>query len=100
MSLQEQKDAIARYAQRFSLEITQWFEERETAAKRGRPVFTQMLRLLRQKKARGVIIHKNVWILTNPDGLGGTPTWTQRPSVPTCRAATASEYFSQPKRKI
>src|SRR5713226_4548043 len=58
VSLQEQKDAIARYAQRYSLEISQWFEEWQTAAKRGRPLFTQMIRLLRQKKAQGVIIHK------------------------------------------
>jgi DNA invertase Pin-like site-specific DNA recombinase len=47
VSLQEQKDAIASYAHRNGSEITQWFEEQETAAKHGRPVFTQMLRLLR-----------------------------------------------------
>jgi site-specific DNA recombinase len=58
VSLQEQTDAISRYAQQFGLEISQWFEERETAAKRGRPIFSQMLRLLRQKKSQGVIIHK------------------------------------------
>src|SRR5439155_16344934 len=58
VSLQEQHDAIVRFAQRNALEITGWFEERETAAKRGRPVFNQMLRLLRQGKADGVIIHK------------------------------------------
>ena len=58
VSLQEQKDAIVRYAQRNSLEITAWFEERETAAKRGRPVFTQMLKGLKRGKAAGVIIHK------------------------------------------
>src|SRR5712692_10597983 len=58
VSLQEQKDAITNYAHRFGLKISEWFEERETAAKRGRSVFTQMLRLLRQTKARGVIIHK------------------------------------------
>ena len=58
VSLQEQHDAIVRYAQRFGLEIVAWFEERETAAKRGRPVFNQMLRLLEQGKAEGVIIHK------------------------------------------
>src|SRR5712692_5977358 len=58
VSLQEQKDAITNYAHRFGLAICEWFEERETAAKRGRPVFTRMLRLLRQTKARGVIIHK------------------------------------------
>jgi site-specific DNA recombinase len=58
VSLQEQRDAISRYAERFGLEISRWFEERETAAKRGRPIFTQMLRLLKQKSSRGVIIHK------------------------------------------
>jgi len=58
VSLQEQRDAIARYAQRANLEITTWFEERVTAAKRGRRVFNEMLRLLRHGKASGVIIHK------------------------------------------
>jgi len=58
VSLQEQRDAIVRHAQRNALDIADWFEERETAAKRGRPVFNQMLRLLRQGKADGVIIHK------------------------------------------
>lgn len=58
VSLQEQRDAISRHAARFGLEISQWFEERETAAKQGRPMFSQMLRLLRQGKSRGVIIHK------------------------------------------
>ena len=58
VSLQEQKDALIRYAKRCDLEIVQWFEERETAAKRGRPLFSQMLRLLRLGKARGVVIHK------------------------------------------
>ena len=36
VSLIEQKDAIDRYAQRFGLPVAQWFEERESAAKRGR----------------------------------------------------------------
>src|SRR5215510_14636686 len=58
VSLQEQRDAIARYAQRNNLEVVQWFEERVTAAKRGRQIFNQMLRLLRGSKASGVIIHK------------------------------------------
>src|SRR2546425_6153261 len=58
VSLQEQKDAIASYARRNGIEIDQWFEEQETAAKHGRPVFTHMLRLLRNGKAAGVIIHK------------------------------------------
>ncbi len=58
VSLQEQKDAIIRYAERYKLQIIRWFEERETASKRGRPAFNQMLRLLRLKVAQGVIIHK------------------------------------------
>lgn len=58
VSLQEQRDAIIYHAQRFGLEIAEWFEERETAAKRGRPVFTRMLRLLQKGKVEGVIIHK------------------------------------------
>ena len=58
VSLQEQRDAIIRYAQRFQLNITSWFEERETAAKRGRPIFNRMLHLLRAGQADGIIIHK------------------------------------------
>jgi DNA invertase Pin-like site-specific DNA recombinase len=58
VSLQEQHDAIDRYAKRFGLTIVQWFEERETAAKRGRPVFNEMLRLLRRGGAHGIILHK------------------------------------------
>jgi len=58
VSLQEQKAAIEQYARRNDLEIIEWFEERETAAKYGRPVFSRMLKNLQQKKAAGVIIHK------------------------------------------
>ena len=58
VSLQEQRDAIVRYAQRFQLQIDSWFEERETAAKRGRPIFNRMLHLLRAGQADGIIIHK------------------------------------------
>src|SRR5690348_14536745 len=58
VSLQEQQEAIQRYALRQNLKIVRSFEERETAAKRGRPVFTQMLRLLNRGAAHGVVIHK------------------------------------------
>jgi site-specific DNA recombinase len=58
VSLQEQRDAIVRYAERYGLTIAQWFEERESAAKRGRPVFTQMMKQLRSRTVRGLIIHK------------------------------------------
>lgn len=57
-SLSEQKAAICRYAEANHLHIVQWFEEQETAAKQGRPVFSKLFRLLAQGKATGVIIHK------------------------------------------
>jgi len=57
-SLEEQRAAITRYAARFELPIRQEFEEKETAAKQGRPIFLQMLKGLRQGRARGVIMHK------------------------------------------
>lgn len=58
VSLPQQKDAIERYAQHNQLEICQWFEEQETAAKQGRPVFGAMIKQLRKSAAAGVIIHK------------------------------------------
>jgi site-specific DNA recombinase len=58
VSLPEQKDAIDRYAQRSNLVIADWFEERQTAARKGRPVWAQMLKALRTGKAKGVVIHK------------------------------------------
>ena len=58
VSLEQQRDAILRYAQRGNMALAQWFEERETAARAGRPVFTQMIRQLKAGKARGVVIHK------------------------------------------
>src|SRR5437899_1697442 len=57
-SLAEQREAIGRHAQRWNLRIVQEFEEKETAAKSGRPVFRQMLNDLKRGKADGVIIHK------------------------------------------
>src|SRR3984957_4597915 len=58
VSLEQQREAIERYAQKNSLKLVRWFEEQETAAKRGRPLFTQMLKLLRRGQATGVLIHK------------------------------------------
>ena len=57
-SLAEQRAAIERYASRWSLSVIREFEEKETAAKLGRPVFAEMLKALRQSRARGVIMHK------------------------------------------
>ena len=58
VSLIEQKEAITRYAAQYSLEIIEWFEEKETAAKLGRPLFTRMMKQLQNRNASGVIIHK------------------------------------------
>jgi site-specific DNA recombinase len=57
-SLIEQKASIEAYAQRHNLTITEWFEERETAAKQGRPEFNRLTGLLKRRMASGVIIHK------------------------------------------
>jgi site-specific DNA recombinase len=58
VSLDAQKDAILEYARRKQLTITQWWEERETAAKQGRPVFNQMVDQLKRGDAKGLIIHR------------------------------------------
>jgi len=58
VSLPQQREAIERHALRSGLEIGQWLEEQETAAKRGRPIFDQMIKLLRRGDAVGVIMHK------------------------------------------
>lgn len=41
-SLVEQKSAIERYAQKFNLTVVKHYEERETAAKQGQPIFLEM----------------------------------------------------------
>src|ERR1700716_3348193 len=58
VSLQEQHSAIALYAEQQGLQIAEWFEERLTAAKKGRPLFAMMMKGLRTGSAQGVIIHK------------------------------------------
>jgi DNA invertase Pin-like site-specific DNA recombinase len=57
-SLQEQRGAIEAYAQRNGISIVEWFEERVTAAKRGRSVFARMLKSLERGAAHGIVIHK------------------------------------------
>jgi len=57
-SLTEQKDAIERYAAKHDLVIVDWFEEQETAAKRGRAVFRRMLTQIKKGRANGLIMHK------------------------------------------
>ncbi len=57
-SLQEQRSAIEMYASRNALSVTEWFEERETAAKQGRYMFSRMLKQLERGDADGLIVHK------------------------------------------
>ena len=57
-SLEAQKDAIERYASQHGLVVSHWLEEKETAAKLGRPIFTKMIKDLHSQKANGVIMHK------------------------------------------
>ncbi|WP_108813249.1 recombinase family protein [Loktanella sp. Alg231-35] len=58
VSLEAQQDAIKAYADKQNLLISGWFEEKETAAKSGRPVFNKLISSLRQGEADGVVIHK------------------------------------------
>lgn len=58
VSLEAQKDAIARYAEQHGLLVARWFEEKETAAKQGRPVFTSMIKALKEGGADGLVLHK------------------------------------------
>ncbi len=57
-SLLEQRAAIEAYATRQGLGVSEWFEERETAAKLGRAKFNEMMGRLGRREAPGVIIHK------------------------------------------
>lgn len=57
-SLIEQRSAIERYAIKHGLHVSDWFEERVTAAKRGRTVFRRMLTRLKKGNAHGLIMHK------------------------------------------
>jgi site-specific DNA recombinase len=58
VSLDEQRSIIEAYAIRIGAVIVEWFVEKKTAAKAGRVEFTRMVKLLRQGKAEGVVIHK------------------------------------------
>jgi len=58
VSLEAQRDAINAYAKKHSYPISTWLEEKETAAKQGRPIFVQMIKDLKVGKAQGVIMHK------------------------------------------
>lgn len=53
-----QRDAIEKYAAANGLVIAAWFEEKQTAAKLGRTIFTRMLAELERGSAEGLIVHK------------------------------------------
>jgi DNA invertase Pin-like site-specific DNA recombinase len=58
VSLEAQREAIAAFAERQGLHVTRWYEEKETAAKRGRPVFDDLVKSLQRGEAAGLIVHK------------------------------------------
>lgn len=58
VSLEAQQKAILAFAEQNNITITKWFEETQTAAKSGRPLFTAMVTALRAGKAEGVVMHK------------------------------------------
>lgn len=71
VSLEEQQTAISAHAARRGIQVVEWFEEKDTAAKTGRAVFSKMLARLERGDAEGVIIHKidrsarNLWDWAN-----------------------------------
>jgi len=58
VSLIAQKEAITAFADGNDITITEWFEEKETAAKKGRPIFNGMIRQLKTGRADGLVVHK------------------------------------------
>ena len=58
VSLEAQKEAIQIFSSQNNIVITEWFEEKVTAAKKGRPEFNRMVSQLRRRKAEGLVIHK------------------------------------------
>jgi len=58
VSLEAQREAITAFASRHNLSITRWFEEKQTAAKQGRPMFNEMLSALKRGKADAMVTHR------------------------------------------
>lgn len=54
VSLQEQKAAIEAFALQQRLVVEKWYEEKETAAKGGRPIFNRMLSELKRRRSCGL----------------------------------------------
>lgn len=74
-SLKEQRSAIEAFAKREGLLISEWYEEQQTAAKKGRAEFLKMMSRLEKRAAAGVILHKidrgarNLWDWARIQGL-------------------------------
>ena len=90
-SLQEQRAALMAHADRAGIQISQWFEEIQTAGRAGRPVFTVMIKLLRQRKADGVIHHMRTRVLQEsggfrPSGIAHSPGNRALPGEPNAQA--------------
>lgn len=58
VSLEEQQAHITNFVERTDDLVCEWFVEKQTASKKGRPVFNDMVKKLRAGKADGIIIHK------------------------------------------
>lgn len=59
ISLLEQRHAIEAYADRHKINISEWLEERCSAARCGRPVFDLAMRKLKaQRSLQGLVLHK------------------------------------------
>jgi len=58
VSLEAQREAIQEYAHKNEIKISKWYEEKETAAKKGRPVFNGMIGDIKRGHADGLVIHK------------------------------------------
>lgn len=58
VSLEVQKDDIAKAALERGLNIVDWFVELETAAKTGRPVFNALASKLKRGQAEALMVHK------------------------------------------
>ena len=58
VSLTAQKEAIEQFAARKGLVISRWWEEKQSAAKAGRPLFTQMITSLKKREADALVVHK------------------------------------------
>jgi DNA invertase Pin-like site-specific DNA recombinase len=70
VSLLTQREEIAKFAAKRGFLMVGWFEEKETAARRGRPVFGEVLQRLRRGEADGLIVHKVDRSARNPQRLG------------------------------